>query len=88
MAPILSNIFLGTVDRSLKEKLEGLVVRVFWYVDDFLVVVDRSPCRICPNVLKVFKQCGQGLRFTFELSRDRVLQFLDLRLTFREGHVC
>lgn len=40
------------------------------------------------KVLETFRQNGQGLSFTHELPDDGVLQFLDLKLTLCDSHVC
>lgn len=55
---------------------------------DCLFCFPLSAVRNGPWYSQGFKECGQGLRFTFELPRGVVLQFLDVRLGFREGHVC
>lgn len=38
VAPVLSNIFLSTVDRQLFRHLDGVVSNVFRFVDDYLVL--------------------------------------------------
>lgn len=56
VAPILSEIFLSSVDRDLESALDGIVVKMFRYVDDYLVLLNSNCCvnsRV--NVLKIFK---------------------------------
>lgn len=43
VAPVLSNIFLGRIDRALEQDFEGIAQHVFRYVDDYLVFVDILP---------------------------------------------
>lgn len=83
VAPILSSIFLGKVDRALQHDLDGIARHVFRYVDDYLVFVERRnfTCSMI-DVLKLFKQRGWGLTFTSEVPRNDVLQFLDLSIRF------
>lgn len=86
---MLSNIFLAKVDRSLERNLSGLSTKVFRYVDDFLVFTE--PCHLVrrvPDVMKIFKECGLGLNFTFELPKENQIQFLDLKLSLESRHVC
>lgn len=89
VAPVLSDIFLSKVDRDLERNLHGMCTKVFRYVDDFLIVTE--PCHIVsrvPDVLKVFKECGHGLKFTLELPKQNQIQFLDLKLDLQASHVC
>lgn len=89
VAPVLSNICLGKVDRALEQDFEGVARHVFRYVDDYLVFVDRVNFMASMiQVLSMFKQRGKGLCFTSEIPRDNVLQFLDLSLQFQRDHVC
>lgn len=38
VAPVLSEIFLSSFDRDLQMTLDGIVVKMFQYVDDYLRV--------------------------------------------------
>lgn len=62
VAPILSDIFLGEVDSAVAGALEATSVRkVLCYVDDFLVVYERTDeANIRNDVLAVFENCGGG----------------------------
>lgn len=40
------------------------------------------------DVLKVFKELGSGLRFTYEVPNNGCIQFLDLSIFFGGSHVC
>lgn len=65
VAPVLSTIFLSSVDRELAKDLDGVVTKVFRYVDDYLVVgsnVDKEV--FTRRVLDAFKLRGKGLMFT------------------------
>lgn len=87
-SPVLSDIFLSKVDRALECNLHGMCTKVFRYVDDFLIVTE--PCHVVsrvPDVLKVFKECGHSLKFTFELPKENQIQFLDLKLVLQTNHV-
>lgn len=89
MAPILSNIYLAQVDREINKQLNGLAMRIFRYVDDFLVLVEKDNfSRTMVDFLKLFRECAKGLSFTFELPCNDALQFLSLKLFFKNDHLC
>ncbi|CAN8002604.1 unnamed protein product, partial [Ixodes hexagonus] len=79
-------------DRLLQRCLDSsTVVRVFRYVDDFLVLLDTNengfPINVA-NVLVNFKTCLDPLEITHELPELGSLRFLDLRLSLQPRHVC
>ncbi|KAH8024116.1 hypothetical protein HPB51_021737 [Rhipicephalus microplus] len=89
VAPILSTIFLAKVDRAIQGSLFDLAIKVFRYVDDYLVFVDRCVfIRKMINVMKVFREQGHGLTFTCEVPRNDALQYLDLQLAFSPDSIC
>lgn len=90
VAPILCDIFLADIDSALDLAYNGgKVFKVFRYVDDFLIVLNKEDgFTATGSILDVFIQAGQGLSFTHELLGTEGLQFLDLRLKFSVGHVC
>lgn len=89
VAPVLSNIFLGKMDRQIDLNLGGAATKIVRYVDDFLVFVKSDSLRRrVSDVLSLFEQYGRGLSFTVELPKENELQFLDLRLFREENHVC
>lgn len=75
-------MFLASMDKRVSKGLSEMrVLRIFRYVDDFLVFVDDHS-GICFNdvtkVVKLFDAMSDGLNFT----RDKRIQFLGLQLTF------
>lgn len=89
VAPILSSIFLGSVDRALQKQLCGLATKIVRYVDDYLVFVNSDNFNgSVVNVLKLFKEQGLGLNFTFEMPQDNLIQYLDLQISFHDSHIC
>ncbi|XP_040069744.3 uncharacterized protein LOC120842657 [Ixodes scapularis] len=89
VAPVLSNIFLAKVDRALDGLLKAPAKKIFRYVDDYLVFVDKGNfSRTLDFALKTFKEQGLGLRFTFETPKDQTIQFLDLSVDVSQSHVC
>lgn len=90
VAPVLSDIFLSGVDRSIHDSFNTLPVRnVFRYVDDFFIVYGkRVEGHGVHQVVETFVKCGSGLKFTFEEPKDGTLQFLDLSLSAQANHLC
>lgn len=93
VAPVLCDIYLSVFDQRVQQLISGEhVVRIFRYVDDYLVILhvsenDNLNCAI-DRVLNIFQSASGGLTFTHELARDNVLQFLDLSLHFDAEHIC
>lgn len=91
-APVLSNIFLAYHDRILSMRLQGSsVVKIFRYVDDYLVIVDCDGDKFLSGfdqVLNVFRQSLAPLEVTYEMPEGDSIRFLDLRLHFSESHTC
>ncbi|XP_040062780.1 uncharacterized protein LOC120837464, partial [Ixodes scapularis] len=89
--PVLSDIYLGEVDCGIASELgDTFVSKVFRYVDDFLVILKKGVLldTVREQVMSVFKTCGGGLRFTFEIPNENVLQYLDISLCLEDDHVC
>lgn len=77
-APVVSDIFLAHVDRALERDLEGLALRMFRYVDDYLFFCeDYNPTRKMVDIKKAFKQRSFGLTSCKPLT-DRAIQFMDV----------
>uniref|UniRef100_L7LVB7 Putative tick transposon n=1 Tax=Rhipicephalus pulchellus TaxID=72859 RepID=L7LVB7_RHIPC len=90
VAPVLSEIYLGKVDRTLEGTLTAGIVKIFRFVDDYLVIT-RSHNRSgeVNTIVSSFQEGGLGLAFTYELpSNKNEIQFLDLKLRFSPQHIC
>lgn len=60
----LSDIFLGTVDRGSERNLEGVVKKMFRYVDDYLTLgsnTDAEPFK--KEGSRYLHSCDKGLSF-------------------------
>lgn len=85
--------FLHPRKRRITECLIDLrVVRIFRYVDDFLVFVDDHPeisfGDLVMKIVNLFAALTDGPKFTWEPPSDKCNQFLDLQLAFCESHPC
>lgn len=92
IAPILSDLLLAKFDRNLKERLSCQeVVRIFRFVDDYLVVFKCESARVMglsSDVIEVFSDCLSPLVLTHELPVNNSIRFLDMRLLFSVNHAC
>lgn len=92
VAPALSDLFLGHLDRLLADRLQSTnVIKVYRFVDDFLVLLQRGASCFENDVvstLAVFKDCLSPLQITHEIPESNALKFLDIRLTFSCNQVC
>lgn len=88
MAPIISDIVLGYIDRQLEGHLAKLCSGVFRYVDNFAVFCNTDiHSEGVDEIIMLFRQHGMGLAFSYEVAKNNKLQFLDLSLTFGESRV-
>lgn len=94
MAPSLCEIFLDKFDRLLQLELNlDYILKLHWYVDDFLVILSGPPNvpspAVAEQVLNRFKACTLSLSFTIELPDNDTLEFLDLALYLNhDDHLC
>lgn len=94
VAPVLCDIFLAQFDTVLHSSIQdSRIVRVFRYVDDFLVFLqltdtDELTC-VADQILNLFTACSQNLVFTHEVPSDKTIRFLDLEINFMpDQNVC
>ncbi|XP_040070667.3 uncharacterized protein LOC120843379, partial [Ixodes scapularis] len=92
VAPVLSDIYLARCDRGIAGRLDGRVLKVLRYVDDYLIVLKPSLDNDCVETVKeivdIFSECSQGLSFKLEVPTEGALQFLDINLRLGTSHVC
>lgn len=86
VAPVLCNLFLAGIDKSLAGAFDGnRILKTFRYVDDFLIVLRKHSSltypQIVEEVLADFKNHAECLGFTCELPKGNSLQFLDIDIT-------
>ena len=80
LSPILAEIFMGSLEKSIKEK--SWFPRVWLrYVDDVIAVVDKDSE---DAILSQLNSINDSIKFTMEKEIDRKIAFLDLLLS-RDG---
>lgn len=72
---------------------DSRVVRVFRYVDDFLVILQLTETAeftcLAGQTLNLFSTCSKNLVLTKAVPSDKTIRFIDLELTFTpDRHVC
>lgn len=80
MAHVSSDIFLSTVDWLINCEARDLMVEIFRYVDDYLILFWKGSQHI--NLMKLFKENVFGLNFVCEIPSKNCFQVLDLRFFF------
>lgn len=92
LAPILSDLVLARCDRLLQAALQGSpVVKVFRFVDDFLIVFKAAAhhtCKLVDDVLGTFSTHLIGFELTKETPKNQERQFLGMKLHIEETHLC
>ncbi|CAN8005973.1 unnamed protein product, partial [Ixodes pacificus] len=91
IAPALSDLLLAFYDRLLEISLrDSSVIKIFRYVDDFLVLYrpsDDTGSKGLGDIFNTFKSTLRPFTLTNELPEEQQLRFLDLTLLFGD-HVC
>ncbi|XP_049270946.1 uncharacterized protein LOC125758156 [Rhipicephalus sanguineus] len=92
IAPILSDIFLSRIDRSINLHLDILnIKKVFQYVDDYLVLLTNDTVADEAGLAKIisqFSECFKPLTLTHELPESNAIKFLDVLFTFHPNRIC
>ncbi|MDD9361341.1 MAG: reverse transcriptase domain-containing protein, partial [Anaplasma sp.] len=93
IAPQLCDLFLAARGRIIQDNLKDTrIMAIFRYVDDFLILHTKevgdqgNGCK--QTVLQCFQESCPDLVFTYELPVDMAIKFLDLKLEFKDRHVC
>lgn len=83
---------LSSVDASATRRYLVLyttcmpIIRIFRYVDNYLIVLKRSPGLCLDEAVAVcltfFTNHSDGLRFTSDLPSENSIRFLDLKIIF------
>lgn len=91
VAPVLSDLFLAAMNRRLEPLQHSLdIVKIFRYVDDYLVVLDGR-VQYEPSVravLNAFNHSLEPLCVTHEPMDNNMIKFLDLKLHFLASSTC
>lgn len=93
VAALLADIYLAAVDSSIHAALDrDVFVKIVRYMDDYLVFYKTTSPQgeqlVLDDALKVFHAEAEQLVFTSEVPMEGQLQFLDLRLSVQEEHIC
>ncbi|XP_064468305.1 uncharacterized protein LOC135379006 [Ornithodoros turicata] len=92
IAPVLSDLLLADVDKSMSSILhsEG-VIKTFRFVDDYLLVIRgnvTNPESQALNTISKVQTFLSPLELTHELPVNSSIKFLDITLTFNQDHMC
>uniref|UniRef100_L7LXN1 Putative tick transposon n=1 Tax=Rhipicephalus pulchellus TaxID=72859 RepID=L7LXN1_RHIPC len=89
IAPILSDLFFAKLDRTVSGDLSDYrSMRIFRFVDDFLILLDCDPMSCALDILNFIKERFKPLVLTHELPVNNTLRFLDIALIFHLDHTC
>uniref|UniRef100_L7LW05 Tick transposon n=1 Tax=Rhipicephalus pulchellus TaxID=72859 RepID=L7LW05_RHIPC len=91
IAPILSYLFLASIDRHISRKINDAgVLKMFHFVDDYLILYEPSDASldaIVSCILCIFSKGLEPLVITHVLPQNNEIKFLDLRIRFSD-EVC
>ena len=77
ISPILSNIVMEDLKTECIKKLNIKPTLYFRYVDDIILCI---PSNSTNHILNIFNEYDKNLQFTVELSENKNISFLDLKI--------
>ena len=77
LGPVLANIFMVELEKTLVPQLQDQVALWYRYVDDTFSFI-KTGC--VDNVLQVLNSFHESIKFTFEKEGDNSLSFLDVKV--------
>ena len=86
LSPLLSNLFLGIMERDIVKKLKnsGQIISWIRFADDVLTVIQKGSRDL---ILQKINQWDHRLKFTFDEMTDNSLNFLDCKIFTKNGKV-
>ena len=79
LGPVLANIILTEFEKNVVSDLICSDIKFYKrYVDDTLVLIKPSDI---PLVLNKFNQLDKNLKFTVDMFPDRLIHFLDIKVS-------
>jgi hypothetical protein len=76
LGPLFANIFMGSIERKLKDDIEASCSKFYRYVDDTFAFVRNGHC--FQRLLDLFNSAHSNLSFTHECESNGSLSFLDV----------
>ena len=86
LSPLLANLFLGILERSIVRELQkaGHVVSWLRYADDIITITKKGSRDL---ILQKLNQWDHHLSFTSETMSENKLKFLDCLIFIKEGKI-
>ena len=78
VSPILANLVLHVIESNILDNQQFRYIRFMRYVDDCLVIYKERAT--LDTLFDVFNSYHRNIKFTLELEKDDVLNFLDLKI--------
>ena len=77
LGPVLANVFMVELEKSLVPQLESSVELWYRYVDDTFTFIKKGKVE---EVLERLNSFHESINFTYERERDGVISFLDVKV--------
>ena len=77
LGPVIANIFMVELERTLVPQFEGIIGLWYRYVDDTFTFIKRGSVEA---VLEKLNEFHQSIKFTFEKENDGTIAFLDVKV--------
>ena len=77
LGPVLANVFMVELERTLVPQLEGSVALWHRYVDDTFTIIKKEKVE---EVLERLNSFHDSIKFTYEKEKDGIISFLDVKV--------
>ncbi|CAF0998010.1 unnamed protein product, partial [Didymodactylos carnosus] len=85
LAPIIADIFMSHLEKTLMNQLEQAGVRLWLrYVDDTFVLIEQNT--EIQNIIIILNKFHPSIKFTYEIEQNDQLPFLDVNVIRTNDH--
>ena len=83
LGPVLANVFMVELEKSLVPQLGDNIKLWYRYVDDTFTIIRKGKVE---EVLASLNRFHESIKFTYEKEKDGVISFLDVKVITKMNH--
>ena len=83
LGPVLANVFMVELEKSLVPQLGDNIKLWYRYVDDTFTIIRKGKVE---EVLSSLNSFHESIKFTYEKEKDGVISFLDVKVITKMNH--
>ena len=77
LSPIIADIVLQDIENKARYRLGNEITLFYRYVDDIFLIASRDSI---DSIVHIFNSFHDRIKFTFEIEKNRQINFLDLKI--------